>query len=85
MDSKPLTEFRTEIELGLSIYQTPEGFWHVYRDPSHGKYLWYPEVEITSGESGHWDTWEEMLSVLRTICRRAHMDNLRCLPGPLVH
>lgn len=56
MNGKPLAELRTEIELGLNVYQVPDGYCGIYRDRSDNLYV-YAACDDTT-----WETWEELIA-----------------------
>src|SRR5260221_3985347 len=56
MNGKTLAELRTEIELGLTVYQVPDGYCGVYRDRGDGMYVY------SSYQDDTWTTFEQLAS-----------------------
>ncbi len=58
MNGKPLTEFRTEAELGLHIYHD-DGYCALWKDFHRGDYVYSSYNDETLGT-----TWEEAISTM---------------------
>ncbi len=57
LQGKPLTEFRAEIELGMTIWVLPEGYCAVCKT-AEGDYMY------SACTDEWWPSWEEMLTEL---------------------